>query len=317
MTKDQLNRHGRHIVLCGSLRAGTTLLRLLLGQHSQIYGRGESDYLFDGAPQSDAGTEEELEGFRTRIAESRITEAQGIRPPEGDSYGAMLDDLLAQHEPGDRRLLLTTHRHHDVAARSLPNAVFVRLQRDPRDVALSAKAMGWGGVPYRSVECWIDSEKSWLAAKPLIDAERQVFLRYEDLIADPEKELRRVLEAIGLPFEQAVLKPSDASTYSAPKPRAPEQFRRKMSEKEIAEVNSRTALSAEDYGYNLTPALKPGAVRQMQLDLEGKARQFAFAAAKYGLLTQTASVAGRKLNIGFLKRYAQPRIRQKVIESLK
>ena len=30
-----------HIVLCGSLRAGTTMLRLMLGQHSQVHGRGE------------------------------------------------------------------------------------------------------------------------------------------------------------------------------------------------------------------------------------------------------------------------------------
>ncbi|MCQ8184339.1 sulfotransferase family protein [Parvularcula maris] len=316
MTEAKLDRHGQHIVLCGSLRAGTTLLRLLIGQHSQVHGQGESDFLFDGAPEEGGGTAEELKTFFDKVAASRSTKAQGITPSPGKTYEEMLDDLLGQHRTEGKRLLITTHRHHDVAAKFLPNAVFVRLQRDPRDVALSAKAMGWGGVPYRSVSCWIDSEASWLAAEPHLTSERQVFVRYEDLTGDPEKEMRRILEAVGLPFEEAVLVPS-GSTYSAPKPRAPEQFRTRLTEREIAEINSRVALSSESYGYDLTPAYAPKGIRKAQLTVEGSARQFAFAAKRYGFVTQLASVLGRKLKLGFLSDYAQPRIQKKVVEHLK
>jgi hypothetical protein len=36
---------------------------------------------------------------------------------------------------------------------------------------------------------------------------RLVHVRYEDLVAEPEREIRRVLDAMGVPFDSAVLAP--------------------------------------------------------------------------------------------------------------
>jgi hypothetical protein len=86
----------------------------------------------------------------------------------------------------------------------LPEARFIHLIRDGRDVALSMMGMSWGPS---SVEA---AARRW--RKRIMRAREQVprvkhyiEVRYEDLIADTEPTLRRVCEFIELPFDEAML----------------------------------------------------------------------------------------------------------------
>ncbi|GGY40333.1 sulfotransferase family protein [Parvularcula lutaonensis] len=308
-TRAPTPRERPHIVLCGSLRAGTTMLRLMLGRHPLVEGLGESDFLFDGAPIDNEATPERIEWFRHRSVDRRPARCLGFRPPTGERYVDMLNDLIAQHRIGRDHLLITLHRHFDIAARMLPNAFFIRLQRDPRDVALSAVPMGWGGIPYFGLDVWMQAERDWLRAKDHIPEERRAFIRYEDLVRDPRGELSRVLDAAGLPFDKAVLAPGDNTTYAAPKPREHEAFRRKLSEREIREINARLAWLPEDYGYNLSPAESPSAIRSLELRALKIAGIFKWRLDRYGLGLTLADVAGRKLGLKGLEAKARREMR--------
>jgi len=309
----------RPIVLCGSLRAGTTLLRLLLGQHSQISGHGESDFLFDEAPLGGDGTfsgAEALDVFRTESVKHRPAVREGFRAPEGETFEAMIQDYLGQHPATAPHLLLTLHRNYHHAARVLKDAIFIRLQRDPRDVALSSVVMGWGGVPYYGLEPWLGSERDWQTAKSLIPEDQQVFVRYEDLTADPRGELTRILATAGLSFEEAVLNPK-GSTYSPPEARPAEAFRKKLSEREIAEMNSRLTWLDDDYGYNLRPAQAPQGLRKLSLFLQGKTKVIQHKIGRFGLGLYLQDLIARRFGLAGMREETRARMEAITVEYLK
>ncbi|NRA30018.1 MAG: sulfotransferase [Parvularculaceae bacterium] len=300
---DVLPGSARPIVLCGSLRAGTTLLRLLLGQHSQISGHGESDFLFDEAPLARDGSflgADALATYRIESVKHRPAVRNGFRAPEGETFDAMVADYLSQHPATAPHLLVTLHRNYHHAARVMKDAFFIRLQRDPRDVALSSVAMGWGGVPYYGVEPWIGSERDWQDAAPLIPESQQIFVRYEDLTSDPKGELTRILEAAGLSFEDAVMDPK-GSTYSPPEPRPAEAFRKKLTEQEIAEINSRLTWVKQDYGYNLQPATQPAGLRKAMLSLKGRQKVVAHKIGRFGLSLYVRDLVARRFGLAGMR----------------
>ena len=92
--------------------------------------------------------------------------------------------------------------------RTLPEAHFIHLIRDGRDVAASRRR--WrerAGGKDRPVEAWAAQWKRWIetARKQGGEIGRYMELRYEDLVTDTEPALRNVCEFIDLPFDEAML----------------------------------------------------------------------------------------------------------------
>ena len=94
----------------------------------------------------------------------------------------------------------------DAFARSWPEAQFVHIIRDGRDVAASHLRSGrpWA---YQSVA---EAAAGWLSVVDRVRdvvPPRQVFeLRYEDLVADVASAVEPLLEFLGLPWDDAVLR---------------------------------------------------------------------------------------------------------------
>jgi hypothetical protein len=88
----------------------------------------------------------------------------------------------------------------------LPEARFIHIIRDGRDVALAATERGYGPPTISGVAfAW----KRWVMAGRnaghALGADRYIELRYEDLIDDPEHALRRLCEFVELDFHPAML----------------------------------------------------------------------------------------------------------------
>ncbi len=86
----------------------------------------------------------------------------------------------------------------------------VHLVRDPRDVYLSTHRLKW--IPenqLRSEFPGIWSSTNMMLRNMFCDApERYLCVRYEDLIADPERTLTRITDFLGVPFQSKMLDPS-------------------------------------------------------------------------------------------------------------
>lgn len=90
-------------------------------------------------------------------------------------------------------------REMELLKRIFPAARFLHIVRDPRDVALSARR-AWGHSPLRTAAKWArDMEAAQRGAEPLGQDYMRVY--YEQLLADPEAELRRISAFAGRPYE--------------------------------------------------------------------------------------------------------------------
>jgi hypothetical protein len=95
----------------------------------------------------------------------------------------------------------------------LPGAAFVHITRDARDTAISMHLSNfhpksWGfTATLAMIRRVIELERRLVPQMAEVLGLRFVHVRYEDLVAEPEREIRRVLEAMGVPFDPAVLAP--------------------------------------------------------------------------------------------------------------
>ncbi len=98
-------------------------------------------------------------------------------------------------------------RHMDAIATVLPEARFIHLIRDGRDVALSRRKRGMGADKpmAKTANLWRRRIEDAREQARKLDG-RYEELRYEDLVADPEPHLRRICEFIELDFDSAMLR---------------------------------------------------------------------------------------------------------------
>lgn len=84
--------------------------------------------------------------------------------------------------------------------RHLPDARWVYVVRDPRDMALSWRKAGAlrGGV-LRAASIWRSDQEGLIQARAWLGAASGPLIRYEDLLADPERILSEAFVALGLP----------------------------------------------------------------------------------------------------------------------
>jgi len=174
-----------------------------------------------------------------------------------------------------------------------PDAHFVHLVRDPRDVALSFKRAPSGPkTAYYAAERWFAEQRRCLAFAHALP-ERVHRLRYEDLIGEPETTVKTLFAFLKLPFSPGVLAPDESSSAEASQTRFWEnldkpilkgnagKYRKGLKSREIACVEAVCAPLMKHFGY--APVLPdrrapvPGYVKQVGL----KALDYAVRRAVY------------------------------------
>ena len=99
--------------------------------------------------------------------------------------------------------------------RYYPSAPIIRIERDPRDVALFLP-----NVPWRS-SSFVAAVLQWqcldeLGASFFETDHNCLTLRFEDLVMNPESELRRLCDFIGEQFEPSMMNTSQSITHVNP-----------------------------------------------------------------------------------------------------
>ena len=211
------------ILIVGAERSGTNLLRALLSTHSKIaspppagiidaLGRIQSRYFPSGRP---AYLSELIDAVvaltKTHLHPWDIDlDSKAIKAKVKDAslWGvfAAVNEIYAEahgracwcsKEPG-------LFNHIPEIAKQLPNARFLYLVRDGRDVALSLLRghLHFFHV-YFAAEYWAAVQRSCLSAlaDPALSA-RMFLLRYESLITSPEDVMRDLMHFNGLEFER-------------------------------------------------------------------------------------------------------------------
>lgn len=293
------------VILYGALRSGTTLFRLMLKAHPAITTPGEADFLFDHIHETAEGWAYDLDA----LAISGIFLDKGLTipgwarktPQDGRALLAEFISQMQARAPG--LVVLSVHRHLDKIAALLPEARVIRLIRDPRDVARSAIGMGWAGNPYHGAAGWVRTERAWDRAEGLFPAGHKLELRYEDLIRDMEGHLARVCAFLGLPFDPAMRRFYEGTTYGPPDTSLIEQWRRKMSERDRGLVEARVGplLASRGYQPSGAPPARPGPF----LPLQDRIATWRWAVRHYGLGLVLTEKVSRRLGLKDIHRRAR------------
>lgn len=280
----------------GALRSGTTLFGLMLNSHNDITNVGEVDFIFDYLTKNtDLGIwTYDFEGLRR----DRIFQSNDLNILDSIDGKRVALNFFTQFQKRTRgHLVCNTHRNLNKIAALIPDAKIVHIIRDPRDVARSCIAMGWAGTAYFGIDQWLETENSWdcFVRECRKDSIKELF--YEDLICNPEEQLKIVCCFIGIPYSPDMLDYHTQSTYEAPDPSAIEQWRTKLTAREVALVEIRTKRFLVDRRYELSgyPLCPPGSLEKARLIWKNKTYKWKFGCRRYGYVNYLMEKVTRKV----------------------
>lgn len=216
------------IFVVGVARSGTTLLSAMLSAHSRLDCGPESRF-FARFRHVDAERRATILDPVTwpRPAVDFIASLRNQGHPIHELFGlelgeigrylawrepspaAMLESLTVLHarQAGKPRWIEKTPRHllmTDTLRQLWPAAPIVRIVRDPRDTALSLARMPFATDSVVGNLVRIDHDHR--VSRAAITADPRVMTaRYEDLVTEPERELRRICSFIGEDYEPGML----------------------------------------------------------------------------------------------------------------
>jgi hypothetical protein len=106
-----------------------------------------------------------------------------------------------------------------------PEARIIHVIRDGRDVAASCLELGWVRTIEQAALQWRRHVEAGRRAGRLLPSLRYQEVRYEDLVGDPEATLRRLCQAVELPFHPAMLDHRRSASQVARPPAYPHHNR--------------------------------------------------------------------------------------------
>jgi len=204
--------------IVGSGRCGSTLLRLMLDSHPELAVPDETHFVPQlarlAASGANVGQLADALCANTRWANWGIRREALLAHATGPDASPLVALLRAFYECyanrfGKRRYGDKTPPYvfeMPLVRQIFPDARFVHLIRDGRDVALSMREKAWWG-PKSMAETAAWWTHTILTARAHgSGAPDYLEVRYEDLVQDPEATLRRICAFIELPWTAAMLR---------------------------------------------------------------------------------------------------------------
>ncbi|HHB89900.1 MAG TPA: amino acid adenylation domain-containing protein, partial [Anaerolineae bacterium] len=229
---EQLPKNPPAVFILSPPRSGSTLLRIMLAGHPKLFAPPELDLLsFNTLGQRKAAFRGRyafwLEGLIRAVMEVRGVDAEEARrileTYERENMSVKAFYGLLQSWLGDRILVDKTPVYSlDPAilhrmAWDFENARFIHLARHPYATIYSFIEAKLDEVFFRwehpftrrelAEMIWITSHQNILDFLSHMAADRHLFLRYEDLLAEPEQHMRRIADFLGLDYVPAMIEP--------------------------------------------------------------------------------------------------------------
>lgn len=199
------------VFIGGYFKSGTSLLRALLGQHPRI-ASGLETHWFAIDPRAGTGRGGEPIGeTAARIAtffhlDPEAVDAAAHRAASGEDFLCALMAMHARAQGKPRWAEKTPDNllHVDRVFAHWPEARFVHIVRDPRDVYLSLRNCGKAGDEDAFATAWASWIEAGEAAGERAGLGRFLTIVYEDLVVEPEPVMRRVVDLLGEDWDPAV-----------------------------------------------------------------------------------------------------------------
>ena len=311
MTESQINHSDLKseyppVFLVGTERSGTTLLRLMLDHHPKLAFQFESEYMVEYV--GDNGDFPDVQTVVDRLSTDRIFQLTGFSSDTSGGYLGMVNNWLEQKRSEKDKPIVgaTIHTHFDRIPYIWPNAKYIHLIRDARDVARSCVVMGWYGNAYAATDHWLEAMRSWDTLGERVSAEQRLEIRYENLITDPVDTLTEICKFVGVDYDKAMFDYIDGSTYHYPDPKLIHQWVGKMPDDELRMIEGRLGDELVARGYELSgkPPIKLSPSEENKIYQQSAWGRRQFARKRYGLPLMLVENIGRRLKLRKLHDWA-------------
>jgi hypothetical protein len=202
--------------IVGSARSGTTLLRMMLNAHPEVAVPPESRFVVDLYRSDEVQIDEflaRLEGHQRWI--SWDTPMEDVRAQltgmTTSTYAEAIEAAYMAYAENrnKKRYGDKTPRYIEdlpLLSRLWPEAKFVHLVRDGREVALSYADVPFGpSTVAKAAALWKARVKLGMEQGRPLGTARYVELRYERLLANPQEEVEGLCSFLDLEFDPAML----------------------------------------------------------------------------------------------------------------
>ena len=188
------------IFVVGSMRSGSTMLRLILDSHPNIAIGSETGFMGALSAAKKIPNWKFGDEWYSRLDWTEAELDARLR----DFYGAMFQRYATQQGKGRWGDKTPFHTMHiPTMAQVFPDAVFVGIVRHPGAVAASLRASFNYTFP-DALSYWKATNLTMVRAAGQL-GERFVLCRYEDLVADGEPVLRELMSCLGEPWSNDLL----------------------------------------------------------------------------------------------------------------
>ena len=212
------------LFMFGFERSGTTLLSMMVGAHPEIavpltvnglwyrYEGMLDHYQYLSQSQHvERLVADLLAEERIRLWDVTLTVEEVLSGPTITNFAmtvARFHELYAEKK-GKRlwgNLDIATLEAMDQANRWFPDARFIHIVRDGRDVALSHETMPYGAATTLDcAEAWNSRVKLNLKMGAMLNPKRYLVIRYEDLVLKTEPTLRRICDFFEVEYSSSML----------------------------------------------------------------------------------------------------------------
>jgi hypothetical protein len=202
------------IIVVGTGRSGTTLLRRMLCAHPRIYVTHEPSFYVWESLWGRRGPRDRTyldyyfasSNYRwLRLAPARVLrDLPDPLPPAriGEAYAAVMREKAAQYGRVRYGEKTPSHAFHlPRLFEDFPDARVVHIVRDPRGTSLSLSQMPWACASVTANAAFCELERRSVAKFE----KRMLRVKLEDLLSDARTTMGRVLDFVGEPWDDAVL----------------------------------------------------------------------------------------------------------------
>jgi len=238
------------VFVAGASRSGTTMLARVLGLHDNLHTLGESHYFGEISVLSPSETALDKDRARQILATLLARQAYGVFQNSVDEeFHRLADDILPDHDlitsarlfeifaqyvakENGKNIPVEQTPRNIFYARSLlkhyPNSRFIEIVRDPRAVMYSQRkrwrirfSSGADApliqslrvfINYHAITMsglWVSAIKSGLNLR---SEPRFLSLCYEEVVQEPESNLRKLCSFLGVDFQEKMLQAPHATS---------------------------------------------------------------------------------------------------------
>jgi hypothetical protein len=260
------------IFIVGSPRSGTTLMCKVLDRHPALAICGETHFhqlvYRRRKAFGDLANPAKRRYLIEQYLESRPIKKLRMNTPalveklsrEAVSYQAMFTSMLRYYaeSQGKPRMGEKTPRHAlflPALCEWFPDAIILHMVRDPRAAVASLQREPWAS------DSVVLNARRWVtmntAARLFRDQPGYLEVRYENLVTDPEGELKKICHWIGEEYSPSVLTPEadrpaggeQALSRRAITPARQELWRKELTPAQIAQIEWVAGENVELFGY--------------------------------------------------------------------